>query len=98
MTLLENPAVPYGGSIAKLDDDLFTCIADKERFDEFVSIINGELISFILSSLAFRGWDKAIQEFVEGYEFRVILNIISFLSILDALFFNKFILKIECKG
>ena len=88
--MLENPAVPYGGSIAKLDD--------KERFDEFVSIINGELISFILSSLAFRGWDKAIQEFVEGYEFRVILNIISFLSILDALFFNKFILKIECKG
>ena len=47
--LLEEPAVPYGGSLSKLDDDLLTCIADKERFDEFVSIINGEIVAFILS-------------------------------------------------
>lgn len=47
--LLEEPAVPYGGSISLLEEDLLTCIADKERFDEFVSIINGEVISFILS-------------------------------------------------
>ena len=47
--LLEEPAVPYGGSISLLDEDLRTCIADKDLFDEFVSIINGEIISFILS-------------------------------------------------
>ena len=48
--LLEEPSVPYGSNFGKLDDDLFTCIADKDLFDEFVSIINGEIISFILSS------------------------------------------------
>ena len=48
--LLEEPSVPYGSNFGKLDDDLFTCIADKDLFDEFVSIINGEITSFILSS------------------------------------------------
>ena len=47
--LLEEPAVHYGGSISLLDEDLRTCIADKDLFDEFVSIINGEIISFIRS-------------------------------------------------
>lgn len=47
--LLEEPSVPYGSNFGKLDDDLFTCIADKDLFDEFVSIINGEILSFILS-------------------------------------------------
>ena len=37
---MEEPAVPYGSNFAKLDDDLFTCIADKERFDEFVSFFS----------------------------------------------------------
>ena len=47
--LLEDPAAPYGGIISMLDEDLLTCIADKDRFDEFVKIINGEIASFILS-------------------------------------------------
>ena len=47
--LLEEPAIHYGSSISLLDEDLRTCIADKDLFDEFVSIINGEIISFILS-------------------------------------------------
>lgn len=47
--LLEEPAVPYGGSISLLDEDLCSCIADKDHFDEFVSIINDEIISFIIS-------------------------------------------------
>ena len=47
--LLEEPAAPYGSSISLLDEDLRTCIADKDLFDEFVSIINGEILSFILS-------------------------------------------------
>ena len=48
--LLEDPAAPYSGVISILDEDLLTCIADRERFDEFASIINGEIASFILSS------------------------------------------------
>ena len=47
--LLEDPAAPYGGIISMLDEDLLTCIADKDRFDEFVKIINGEILSFIKS-------------------------------------------------
>lgn len=47
--LLEEPAIHYGSSISLLDEDLRTCIADKDLFDEFVSIINGEIISFIRS-------------------------------------------------
>lgn len=47
--LLEEPAAPYGSSISLLDEDLRTCIADKDLFDEFVGIINGEIISFIHS-------------------------------------------------
>lgn len=47
--LLEDPASPYGGNISLLDDDLLTCIADKDCFDEFVKIINGEILAFIKS-------------------------------------------------
>ncbi len=47
--LLEDPAAPYGGIISTLDEDLLTCIADKDRFDEFVKIINGEILAFIKS-------------------------------------------------
>ena len=47
--LLEEPAASYGGCLSMLNDDLLTCIADKERFDEFVKIINGEILDFILS-------------------------------------------------
>ena len=47
--VLEDPAASYGAGPSILDDDLLTCIADKERFDEFVKIINGEILDFILS-------------------------------------------------
>lgn len=47
--LVEDPVAPFGNSYSKLDDDLKTCVADKDRFEEFVTIINGEIITFIQS-------------------------------------------------
>jgi|GEM_PF-4975939 len=47
--MFEDPVATFGNSYSKLDDDLRTCVADKDRFEEFVTIINGEVLEFIQS-------------------------------------------------
>lgn len=47
--MFEDPVAPFGNSYSKLDDDLKTCVADKDRFEEFVNIVNGEILAFIQS-------------------------------------------------
>lgn len=60
--LVEDPVTPFGNSFSKLDDDLKTCVADKDRFEEFVNIINGEIITFIQSTEGAKQLWEAVRD------------------------------------
>ena len=60
--LVEDPVTPFGNSYSKLDDDLKTCVADKDRFEEFVNIINGEIITFIQSQEGAKQLWEAVRD------------------------------------
>ena len=60
--MFEDPVAPFGNSYSKLDDDLKTCVADKNRFEEFVKIINSEIITFILSTEGAKQLWEAVRD------------------------------------